>query len=140
MAEAAKGQSQAKDLLNALSVGASPDALTRWLKQVYGGEVPPGQVELFTLWTQNYWETLGFVPKARFEELERHYLELKKQLEAAEREAAVARTLLSLQGQEEKAKEAVDAWSEAVQTTLSAQTKWWSSWLGSVPGQDDGQE
>jgi hypothetical protein len=131
MAEAMKQQGQAKDFFEAFQKATSPEAWATFLQKaapdIQG--MPDMSMAGFQSLSESYWRALGFVPRLQYDELETKYLELKEKLEVAEREAERLKSLLSGE-QQERAKEAIDAWTEAIQGTLEAQTKWWSSWLG----------
>lgn len=122
MAELSKHSSQLSETVEALSQAASPEAWVKFMQQAAGEN-----------WLERYWQSLGLIPKARYDELEARYLELKAQLEAAEREAQQLRMLLKAQGNE-ATQAAVEAWSGALKQTLEAQTRWWEAWL---KGRDD---
>lgn len=141
MAEATKSQAQASEMMDAMAKASSPEGWAEVMQKFAPSAAPSQTPETFTDWSAAYWEAFGFVPKAKYEELETQYLALKERLEAAEREARSAKQLLAMKGQEEKAKEAVDAWSKTLQTTLQAQSQWWSSWLGSnvLDSEDEGK-
>ena len=139
MAEATKSQAQTSEMMDAMAKATSPEGWAEVMQRFAPNDASATQPETFTEWSAAYWETFGFVPKAKYEELESQYLELKERLEAAEREARNAKRLLAMKGQEEKAKEAVDAWSDTLNATLQAQSQWWSSWLGSSDKVDDSE-
>lgn len=130
MAEATKSQAQTSDMMDAMAKATSPEGWAEVMQRFAPAEASAHRSEDFMQWSAAYWEAFGFVPKTKYEELETQYLELKDRLEAAEREARNAKRLLAMKGQEEKAKEAVDAWSNTLNATLQAQSQWWSSWLG----------
>ena len=129
MAETMKQQAQVNDFFEAFQKATSPEAWASFLQktspEISAPETPAAS---FQSLSESYWRAMGFVPKLQYDELEAKYLELKAKLEAAEREAERLKALLSGE-QQEKAKEAIDAWTEAMQNTLEAQTKWWSTWL-----------
>lgn len=139
MAEATKSQSEASEMMEAMSKATSPEGWAEVMRRFAPADTS-AHPEVFSQWSEAYWEAFGFVPKAKYEELETQYLGLKARLEAAEREAQNAKRLLNMQGQQEKAKEAVDAWSDTLNATLQAQSQWWSSWLGSSASLNDEDE
>ncbi len=132
MAEASRSQGQAQDFFEALTKAASPEEWAKLMKPFAPSGEEKAEGTPFQQWSEAYWEALGFVPKSRYQELERHYLALREKLEQAER-------LLKVQGQEEKAKEAVEAWSSALEQTLEAQRKWWGSWLDPAQREDEAE-
>jgi hypothetical protein len=127
MAEVSKQTGQFTDTFATLQDASSPEAWANFMQQFYPGK-PPVSNEEMQSWLERYWQTLGFVPRSRYDELERQYLQLRDKLEAVEQEAQRLRTLLKVQG-DEKTQAAVDAWTDTIKQTLEAQTRWWESWL-----------
>lgn len=128
MAEATKSSSQANDMFERFAKQPnSPQDLSKMMTQFMPGNSSelPGSPEMFTEWAQLWLNSMGMVPKSRYDALEKKYKELKEELESAERTIASLRGMLGVQGQEERAKEALDTWNNSVQTTLKAQTDWW---------------
>lgn len=140
MAEATKSQAQASDMMDAMSQATSPQGWAEVMGRFAPKEASAQKPEALAEWSAAYWEAFGFVPQAKYEELRDQYLELKGRLETAEREARHAKQLLAIKGQEEQAKEAVDAWSDTVNATLQAQSQWWSSWFDSAEQKSSEEE
>lgn len=126
MAEATKSSSQASEMLERFAKQpSSPQDLSEVMKTFMPTQQLPGSPEMFNEWAQLWLNSVGMVPKSRYDALEKKYTELKRELESAERTIASLRGMLGVSGQEEQAKQALNTWNDSVQSTLKAQTEWW---------------
>jgi len=98
-----------------------------------------GPPEAFAAMTNTYFEALGFVPKSRYEALEKQYENLLKKYEAAERALSALQGNFGRggEGAQERMQEAAELWSETMRKTLEAQTNWWRAWTAGTEGKAD---
>lgn len=133
MAEMMRTSNNSSDMMKRMGQASSPADMQEAMKAMqqflpastFANYQPDALAQFGTVW----FEMMGMVPKGRYDMLERKYQELHKKLEESERTIASLRTLLKFKGQEEQAQQALEAWSQSVQSTLQTQNAWWQTWL-----------
>jgi hypothetical protein len=129
-ADALRGTEEARKALEAL--GANPltqEALAAWARawmpRDAAGAPSAGDVQALG---EEYWKTLGVVPRQRYLELLERYEEIKCRLEEAETTVKNLRELLAARGRAQEAEGAIGQWEELTRNALKAQAEWAQSW------------
>lgn len=148
-ADAVRGTDDAQRAIGVLGEGPlSPASLEAWMKLWLpdrdrgAGAISAADVSEFHTMLEAWWRVLGVVPRYRYDEVVRHYEELKGRLEDSERTVRRLRRALGEGGTEAEARTILDAWETLTEQTLATQSHWTRQWLqgwGAEPG-DDSQE
>jgi hypothetical protein len=149
-ADAVRGTDDAKRALGALGEGPlSPPSLEAWMKLWLapggqsGSTVSSSEVTEFHTMLEDWWRLLGVVPRYRYDELDKHYAELKRRLEESERTVHRLRRALGQGGEQAEAKSMLDAWETLTEQTLASQSEWTRQLLqgwGVDPGDEDQED
>ncbi|GAB4260361.1 MAG: hypothetical protein Kow0092_09160 [Deferrisomatales bacterium] len=139
-AEAFKGAEEARKALGALAqTSPKPEDLSRWLAPWLPAppqREAPKPSDLQEVMEQ-WWKTMGVVPRYRYVELLRKYEELKGRLEAAEETVKNLREVLSQQGREGEARGILDRWEASTRQALESQAELARSWMEEFLGVTD---
>jgi hypothetical protein len=101
---------------------------------------PTAPPETFETWLEEWWRTMGVVPRARYLELLERCNTLQRRLERAEETIQNLKTLLGSQGQDEEARQTLDMWSSMLSETLKTQTEWMKAWTAANQQPDDARD
>lgn len=129
-ADALRGTEEARKAMETLGANPlTPEALTAWARAWMPREAAgaPDAADLKGL-VEEYWKTLGVVPRQRYLELLERYEELKSRLEEAETTVKHLRELLAARGRSQEADGAIGDWEEMTRKALQTQAEWAQSW------------
>ena len=149
-ADALRGSSDAQRALGALGQGqVTPTSLDAWMKlwlvdgTQSGGGVSRAEVAEFHTMLEDWWRLLGVVPRYRYDELNRHYDELKRRLEESEHAVRRLRRTLGQGGEQAEARSVLDTWENLTEQTLATQSEWARRWMqgwGADPGDEEQED
>jgi len=138
LADAARGTRTAQSTLRSFAQGQlTAEGVARGLARFLPAGVAPPAPATIQQWTENLYQTVGVVPRARHMELLERYEALRLRLEEAEVTIQRLKRLLSESGHEGDAQKLLDIWSNAVGETLRSQTEWMRGWLAGDERPDD---
>jgi hypothetical protein len=129
-ADALRGTEEARKALEALGANPlTPEALAAWARAWMPREAAgaPGAGDIQAL-VEEYWKTLGVVPRQRYLELLERCEELKSRLQEAEKTVKNLRELLAARGRSQEAEGAIGDWEELTRKALQTQAEWAQSW------------
>ena len=131
LADTARGTRTAQSTLRSFAQGQlTAQGVARQLARFLPSGVTPPGPEMIQQWTENLFQTVGVVPRARHMELLERYEALRVRLEEAEVTIQRLKRMLSASGHEgDDAQKLLDIWSNAVGETLRSQTEWLRGWL-----------
>lgn len=129
-ADALRGAEEARKALEVLGTNPlTPEALAAWARAWMPREAAaasgPGEMQALV---EEYWKTLGVVPRQRYLELLERCEELKSRLEEAETTVKNLRELLAARGRSQEAAGAIGDWEEMTRKALETQAQWARSW------------
>jgi len=149
-ADAVRGADGAQRAVGALGEGPlSPASLEAWMKLWLpdrgqsAAALSAADVSEFHTMLEAWWQLLGVVPRYRYDEVSRHYEELKGRLKDSERTVRRLRRALGEGGAEAEAKTMLDTWETLTEQTLATQSQWTRQWLqgwGADPGEDERED
>lgn len=128
MAEAMRGSVKAQEAMKLLTGNIiTTDYMHRWLGQFMPGLAESStQAKFFAEWLEEWWKTLGVVPRYRYLELLERNEELRRKLEACEKRNAQAlpfTTPVDISSLQEETQKAIGAWSAMMDGILKAQAE-----------------
>jgi hypothetical protein len=146
-ADALRGTDDAQRAIGALGEGPlSPSSLGAWMDlwlakgKPSGGGISAAEVAEFHTMLEDWWRLLGVVPRYRYDELNRHYEELRSRLEDSERTVRRLRRALGQGGAQAEARSVLDSWENLTEQTLATQSEWARHWMQGwevEPGDDE---
>ncbi len=140
LAEAAHGTRAAQGTLRGFAEGQlTPEKLAQRLASWLPAGIAPPSAEKLAQWSEDWWSTIGVVPRSRYVELLERYEALRTRLEEAEVTIRRLKRLLSEKGHEGDAQKLLDLWSSAVGETLKSQAEWMRGLIGGV-GEERSEE
>jgi hypothetical protein len=129
MTEALRGSSGAREALRTLAeTPTTPDDLARWWARFMPAGTEPARAEAFEAWLQEWWKTMGVVPRSRYLELLERCELLRSRLEEADATISRLKAMVGVRGQEDEARETLDLGSRLLADTLKAQAEWMRLW------------
>ncbi len=129
VSEATRGNTDARETIRSIT-GASmrPDEMVRMMTSLMPPGTAPVQAEAFKEWLEEYWKTIGVVPRYRYLELLERYEELRLRVEEMEN-ANRALSPLNTAAQQEEAKKVMGMWGNMMEETFKVQQQLLSSWM-----------
>jgi hypothetical protein len=141
--EAMRGSSEAQNALTMLSGNTmSQDSMMRWMTNFMptaaSSLASPAQAEMFSDWVEQWWKSMGVVPRHRYlEALERNEF-LRMRLDECEKAKKMPSLPANVTEQTEQAqKAAMMFWGNMFDETVKAQSEWMKTWAAR---QHEGQE
>jgi hypothetical protein len=131
MAEAMKGTSEAQEAFRSLTKNPlNPADLSHWFNHFMpGSAASPSHLgpEMLQEWLEDWWRTMGVVPRSRYLELLEKNDELTRRIEQAQE--TIRKMRAALDGREQaKAGNVLDLWKSMLDETLKTQTEWAKAW------------
>jgi hypothetical protein len=128
--DAHKGVERAREALSALSaLPPKPEALIGWAKEYAPNLGDLASSRLFGEQIEEWYRSIGFVPRDRYLELLDRYEQLRLQLEETEEAAEQVKSVLD---PSHAAAKLVDTLGQAAESALRTQTNWLKSFRESV--------
>lgn len=134
VSDAMRGSSEAQNALSMLSGNTmSQDSMMRWMSNFMPAAASsiasPAQVEVFGDWVEQWWKTMGVVPRHRYlEALERNEL-LRTRLDECEKARRMPVLSSNVTEQTEHAqKAAMTFWGNMFDETVKMQSEWMKTW------------
>jgi hypothetical protein len=145
MAEAMKGTSGAQEAFRSLSKNPlNPADLTRWFSNFMPGSTSSTthlKPEMLQEWVEEWWRTMGVVPRSRYVELLEKNDELSRRIEQAQETIRKMRAALDSKGQQkEYAGHVLDLWKSMLDETLKTQTEWAKAWKSASAEKENSTE
>lgn len=109
----------------------SQEQMNKWIERF----LPTSEIsrpEEIRGWIEDWWKTMGVVPRSLYLELLERNEVLKAKLEDAETTIQQLRATVGVTGQEKQANEILNVWETTIQTTLKAQNEWLQTWTDSL--------
>jgi hypothetical protein len=142
--EAVRGNTDARETVRTIT-GASmrPDEMVRVMTRFMPAGVMPMQTETVNEWLEEYWKSIGVVPRYRYLDLLERYEQLRlrvEELEQSKRHPMMGSGV----PQTEDARKVMDLWGTFMQETIKAQQSLLQTWMpnseeGSTEAQAEGQ-
>lgn len=127
--DAVRGDTDARDTIRSITgAGMRPDEMVRLMTRFAPAGVTPVQAEVFNEWLEEYWKTMGVVPRYRYLELLERYEQLRLRLDEAERANRQLSPMMAAAAQPEEAQRVLGMWGSMIEETLKAQQEWLKSW------------
>lgn len=134
MAEAMRGSSDAQDAMRLLTINeTTQDNLMRWMSRFMpaGTAAAPAQPALFGEWLEQWWKTMGVVPRYRYVELLERTEDLRQRLDDCEKMqrrmtgmAGMPPGINPLTASTEDTQKMVSLWGTMLDDTLKMQSEW----------------
>jgi hypothetical protein len=132
MAEAMRGSSDAQDAMRLLTLNdTTQDNLMRWTSRFMPTAMTataPAQSAVFGEWLEQWWKTMGVVPRYRYVELLERNEELRQRLDDCEK---LQRRMTGMTGlnplaaaSSEETEKVVSLWGSMIDDTLKMQSEW----------------
>jgi hypothetical protein len=132
--EAVRGNNDARETVRTIS-GASmrPDEMVRVMTRFMPAGVMPMQTETVNEWLEEYWKSIGVVPRYRYLDLLERYEQLRLRVE--ELEQSKRHPMMGTgAAQTEDARKVMDLWGTFMQETLKAQQSMLQAWAPDSEG------
>ena len=121
MSDAMRGVTGAQKALRSLAeLPPNPDAFLAWVKDTIPTLDDVTRSDLIGQQAEEWFQIMGFVPRARYQELLDRYETLRNRIEESEKHRDELQSML---GPQHVANELLDAWGATLQTTLKAQSE-----------------
>lgn len=138
MADAMRGVQSAQEAMGAFAqLPTDAAAMQRWMDLYMPGMAVPG-THAFDAWLEEWYRTVGMVPRSRYLEALARMDELERRLRQADETIRTLRDLVAGQdARQETAQEVMDVWNRMMEETLKAQSRWLESWTQEARKPDD---
>lgn len=129
MTEVMKGNSDAQETVRSITgTSMRPDEMLRIMSRFMPAGMGPLSGESLNDWLEEYWKTMGVVPRYRYLELLERYDQLRVKLEESEKTVRTLQPMLGVASQQEEAKKVLDVWGNMLQETIKAQSDLMHNW------------
>ncbi len=128
LAGTASSSPDMREALMALGRVGNPEELATWAARFAPRDMGSMGSATANEWLERSWETMGFVPRARYLKLLEHSERLRRQVEEAETTIRDLRALLASTGQSEEARRIFTNWEGPMRESVQAYTDWVKAW------------
>jgi hypothetical protein len=141
--EAARGNNDARETMRALT-GSSlrPDEIVRLMTRFMPAGMMPVQAESMNEWLEEYWKTIGVVPRYRYLDLLERYEQLRLRVEELEQSKNMRMpSMMSVNAsQPEEAKKVLNMWGTMLEETMKMQQEMLRAWAPGSSSEEGADE